>query len=76
MKPALRQVATVTRIDRDGKTITGPAHWFFTDRVKASDIAKHGSYASARAASQSPAEAQNPHQPRTAFEARGGKASS
>jgi len=34
MKPALKQVATVTRIV-DGKTITGPAHWLSPDRVKA-----------------------------------------
>lgn len=36
MKPALRQVATVTRTTVDGKTITAPAHYFATERAKAS----------------------------------------
>jgi len=35
MKPALRKVATVTRVTADGKRITGPAHWFATERAKA-----------------------------------------
>jgi len=35
MKPALRQVATVTRVTADGKRITGPAHYFATGRAKA-----------------------------------------
>jgi len=36
MKPALRKVATVTRIDpHNGKPVTGPAWMFATDRVKA-----------------------------------------
>ena len=35
MKPALRQVATVTRIAQNGKSITGPAHYFATERTKA-----------------------------------------
>ena len=36
MKPALRKVATVTRIDpQTGRPITGPAHWFATERAKA-----------------------------------------
>ena len=35
MKPALRKVATVTRIDpHNGRPVTGPAWMFATDRVK------------------------------------------
>ena len=35
MKPALRKVATVTRVTADGKRITAPAHYFATERAKA-----------------------------------------
>lgn len=75
MKPALRQVATVTRIV-DGKTITGPAHWFGLPRIKASDITRHGSLDAARdelsrrAASVPPERAPTSN---IAVEARGGK---
>lgn len=60
-------------ITQCGKTINAPANMILPMTKTDADF-----YAlrSARAASQSPAEAQSPHQPRTAFEARGGKASS
>lgn len=32
MKPALRQVATVTRVTKDGKTITAPEHIIHPER--------------------------------------------
>lgn len=32
MKPALRQVATVTRVTKDGKTITSPEHIIHPER--------------------------------------------
>lgn len=35
MKPALRPIATVTRIAQNGKPITAPAHYFATERAKA-----------------------------------------
>lgn len=71
----MTRAATIRRqCPHTGNWITGPAHLFAPPRVKASDIAKHGSFAAAREELSrrlaAPAEA-----PNAAFEARGGKAS-